>query len=136
MKAAVFVAPGQPLEIRTLPDPEPGPAEMVLAVRASGICGSDLHLSEIADRSGGMTPLPAGTVMGHEFAGEVVAVGRSVAGRFRPGDRVTALPFIGCGTCVACLNGQGHRCPAVVSTGLGKIPGLRPGARRGPGAVE
>ncbi len=123
MKAAVFVAPGQPLEIRTLPDPEPGPAEMVLAVRASGICGSDLHLSEIADRSGGMTPLPAGTVMGHEFAGEVVAVGRSVAGRFRPGDRVTALPFIGCGTCVACLNGQGHRCPAVVSTGLGKIPG-------------
>jgi D-arabinose 1-dehydrogenase-like Zn-dependent alcohol dehydrogenase len=59
MKAAVFVAPGQPLEIRTLPDPEPAPAEMVLAVRASGICGSDLHLNEIADRAGGMTPLPA-----------------------------------------------------------------------------
>ena len=46
---------------------------MVLAVRASGIFGSDLHLIEIADRSGGMTPLPAGTVMGHEFAGIVEA---------------------------------------------------------------
>lgn len=123
MRAAVFVAPGQPLEIRTVPDPDPGASEMVLAVRACGICGSDLHLSEVADTAGGMAPLPAGTVMGHEFAGEVVAVGRGVAGRFRAGDRVTALPFIACGTCAACLNGHGHRCPAAVSTGLGKNPG-------------
>ena len=123
MRAAVFQGPGMPLVVQTVPDPEPGPAELVLAVRACGICGSDLHLSEIADTAGGMTPLPAGTVMGHEFAGEVAAVGRAVAGRFRVGDRVTALPYIGCGTCRACLNGQGHRCPAVVGTGLGRIPG-------------
>jgi len=123
MKAAVFQGPGRPLEIHTVPDPEPGPAELVLAVRACGICGSDLHLSEIADTAGGMTPLPAGTVMGHEFAGQVAAVGRAVAGRFAVGDRVTALPFIGCGTCAACLEGRGHRCPAVVSTGLGRILG-------------
>ena len=123
MKAAVFQGPGRPLEIRTVPDPEPGPSEMVLAVRACGICGSDLHLSEIADTAGGMTPMPAGTVMGHEFAGEVAAVGRAVAGRFRVGDRVTALPFIACGSCAPCLDGRGHRCAAVVSTGLGRIPG-------------
>ena len=123
MRAAVFQGPGKPLVVQTVPDPAPGPAELVLAVRACGICGSDLHLSEIADTAGGMTPLPAGAVMGHEFAGEVAAVGRDVAGRFRVGDRVTALPFIACGTCAACLNGQGHRCPAVMSLGLGRVPG-------------
>ena len=123
MKAAVFQGSGRPLEIRTVPDPEPGPSELVLAVRACGICGSDLHLSEIADTAGGMAPMPAGTVMGHEFAGEVAAVGRAVAERVRVGDRVTALPFIACGSCAACLDGRGHRCAAVVSTGLGRNPG-------------
>ena len=123
MRAAVFQGVGQPLAVATVPDPEPGPSELILAVRAAGICGSDLHLTEIADRSGGMTPLPRGAILGHEFSGEVVAVGANVAGRFRAGDRVTALPYIGCGSCVACLNGQGHRCPAVVSTGLGTLAG-------------
>src|SRR5262245_14585176 len=111
MRAAVFQAVGQPLEIQTVPDPEPGPAELILAVRACGICGSDLHLTEVAAPSGAMTPLPRGAILGHEFSGEVVATGRGVAGRFRSGDRVTALPYIACGSCAACLAGQGHRCP-------------------------
>lgn len=123
MRAAIFQGVGRPLAIETLPDPEPGPAELVLAVRDCGICGSDLHLTEIAETSGGMAPLPVGAVLGHEFAGEVAAVGRAVAGRFRPGDRVTALPYIACGSCAACLAGQGHRCAAVVSAGLGKLAG-------------
>jgi len=101
--------------IRDLADPEPGPNDVIVRVRASGVCGSDLHTSD--------TFVPPGAgVMGHEFAGEVVALGR-LAGRFRVGDRVTALPYIGCGSCVACLNGQGHRCPAVISGGFGKLPG-------------
>ena len=70
-----------------------------------------------------VSPLAVGAIMGHEFAGEVVALGRDAAGRFRVGERVTALPYIACGTCVACLNGQGHRCPAVISGGFGKLPG-------------
>lgn len=123
MRAAVFQGVGQPLAIRDVPDPEPGPTEMILAVRHCGICGSDLHLTEIADRSGGMAPLPVGAILGHEFSGEVVALGRAAGGRFRVGDRVTSLPYLACGSCVACLNGQGHRCPAVVSAGLGKLPG-------------
>ena len=106
-----------------MPDPEPGPGEMILAVRDCGICGSDLHASAVTDGSGGMAPLPAGAVMGHEFAGEVVEVGRAVAGRFRAGDRVTALPYIACGSCLHCLSGQGHRCAAVVGGGFGKLPG-------------
>ena len=123
MRAAVFHGVGRPLSIENLPDPEPGPSELVIAVKGSGICGSDLHLTEIADARGGIAPLPSGAVLGHEFSGEVAAVGKAVAGRFRAGDRVTALPYIACGSCAACLAGQGHRCPGVVSTGLGKLPG-------------
>jgi (R,R)-butanediol dehydrogenase/meso-butanediol dehydrogenase/diacetyl reductase len=123
VRAAVFRGVGRPLAIETVPDPVPQPGELVLAVRAAGICGSDLHLTEIADRSGGMAPLPSGAVLGHEFSGEVVAVGRDAAARFRVGERVTALPYIACGSCLACLEGRGHRCPAVVSAGLGKLPG-------------
>jgi (R,R)-butanediol dehydrogenase / meso-butanediol dehydrogenase / diacetyl reductase len=59
MRAAVFQGVGRPLAIRTVDDPEPGPGELLLAVRDCGICGSDLHLTEVADTSGGMTPLPA-----------------------------------------------------------------------------
>jgi (R,R)-butanediol dehydrogenase/meso-butanediol dehydrogenase/diacetyl reductase len=61
--------------------------------------------------------------MGHESSGEVVATGRNVAGRFRAGDRVTALPYVACGSCLACLGGYGHRCPAVIPGGFGKLPG-------------
>jgi (R,R)-butanediol dehydrogenase/meso-butanediol dehydrogenase/diacetyl reductase len=123
MRAAVFRGAGRPLAVETVPDPTPGPAELVLAVRACGICGSDLHAAEITDGAGGMRPLPPGTIMGHEFAGEVVAVGAGAAGRFRPGDRVTALPYIACGACLACLAGQGHRCPRVIPGGFGRLPG-------------
>ena len=69
MRAACFDASGKPLEIRDVPDPTPGPGEVLLAVRGCGICGSDLHVTEL----GGA--VPNGAVMGHEFAGEIVAVG-------------------------------------------------------------
>ena len=67
--------------------------------------------------------LPAGTVMGHEFCGEVVEVGPDAQARWKPGARVTALPYIGCGTCEACLSGMGHRCAAAQYAGLGNLPG-------------
>ena len=123
MRAAVFQGAGKPLAIQTVPDPAPGPGELVLAVRDCGICGSDLHAAEITDASGRDVAGPAGTIMGHEFSGEVVAVGRDVAGRFGVGDRVTALPYIACGSCVGVPERVGHRCPAVVPGGFGKLPG-------------
>src|SRR5262249_49985837 len=98
MRAAMFQGVGRPLAVERVPDLDPGPAEMIVAVRHCGICGSDLHLTEIADRSGGMAPLPAGAILGHEFAGEIVAVGRETHDRFRIGDRVTALPYLACGS--------------------------------------
>jgi (R,R)-butanediol dehydrogenase/meso-butanediol dehydrogenase/diacetyl reductase len=70
-----------------------------------------------------MKPLPKGAVMGHEFAGEIVALGKQAAGRFRLGERVAVLPYIGCGACQACLAGRGHRCAGAQWAGLGSLPG-------------
>ena len=113
MKAAVFKAPGAPLAIESVADPEPGPDDLILKVHACGICGTDLHWSDNTDTSVGWRRLEAGAVMGHEFAGEVVEVGRAARGAWKLGDRVTAQPFIGCGTCDACRDGRAYRCAAV-----------------------
>ncbi|WP_422022566.1 zinc-binding dehydrogenase [Pyruvatibacter mobilis] len=89
MKAAIFEGAGKPLTIGDIPSPDPGPHELVLKVKACGICGSDLHCTEH-----GPFTLPEGSVMGHEFSGEVVGLGTEVQGRFAEGERVTALPVI------------------------------------------
>ena len=72
MKAAIWNEVGKPHVIGEIPDPSPGPRELVLRVRGCGICGSDLHVSDAGS-------FPAGSVMGHEYAGEVVEVGPDVA---------------------------------------------------------
>jgi 2-desacetyl-2-hydroxyethyl bacteriochlorophyllide A dehydrogenase len=123
MRAAVFQAPGRKLTIATVADPKPGPDDLILQVKACGICGSDLHMSEVCDTAGGMKPLPAGAVMGHEFCGEIAELGSNAKGKWKIGQRVTALPFFGCGVCVACLSGQGHRCASVNYVGMGSITG-------------
>jgi len=117
MQAAVFQGLGRALEIREVPDPKPGASDLVLRVKACGICGSDLHAASLPPG------LPAGSVMGHEFAGEIVELGRDAAAHFRIGERVCALPYIGCGRCAACLTGDGIRCAQIVATGLGAAPG-------------
>ncbi len=99
------------------PDPTPGPGELVLRVAANGICGSDLSTAPL---------LPAGTIMGHEFAGEVVGIGPAdpdVPHAFRVGDAVAAMPVIGCHRCRACLTGDVARCPSARTLGLGVLPG-------------
>jgi (R,R)-butanediol dehydrogenase/meso-butanediol dehydrogenase/diacetyl reductase len=117
MKGAVFHGLGQPLTIEEIPNPKPGPGELVLRVKSCGICGSDLHAASLPPG------LPAGTVMGHEFAGEVVEVGAGGSSTWHAGDRVCALPAIGCGVCRACLDGDVIQCPKIRGTGLGQIPG-------------
>lgn len=123
MKAAVFESAGKPLAIERIADPVPGERDLVLRVRACGICGSDLHLSNLHDGSGGMKPLCRGDVMGHEFCGEVVGAGSAVRGLWPDGMRVTALPGMSCGGCAACLAGFPHRCRHSVPVGLGAAPG-------------
>lgn len=92
------------MAVEQLADPEPGPGEAVIKVGRCGICGSDLTMT-----SGSPMDYPAGTVLGHEYAGEVVAVGSGVT-EVRSGDRVTALPARGCGRCAACVAGYPLGC--------------------------
>src|SRR5207244_2702138 len=112
VRAAVLREAGR-LVVEEVPRPEPEPGELLVRVRDCGICGSDLHAAET---------LPSGTVMGHEFAGEVAALGSGVSG-WRLGEPVVALPYMACGECAACLAGDGIRCAAVRSIGLGDLPG-------------
>jgi len=123
MRAAVFQRAEAALTVETVADPTPDESDLVIAVKRCGICGSDLHLADVHSIDSGMPPLPRGTIMGHEFAGEVIEVGQAARGRWRVGDRVTALPFIGCGACQVCLSGCGHRCAQVRFAGLGDLPG-------------
>jgi (R,R)-butanediol dehydrogenase/meso-butanediol dehydrogenase/diacetyl reductase len=123
MKAAVFDGPGRPLTIDDVADPVPGPGDLVLRVMACGICGSDLHLADVADTSAGVHALPSGAVMGHEFSGEVVAAGSDVRAVWEIGARATALPLTSCGTCAACVSGAGGRCANGALLGLGAAPG-------------
>jgi (R,R)-butanediol dehydrogenase / meso-butanediol dehydrogenase / diacetyl reductase len=123
MKAAVFKAPGEPLAIENVSDPYPGTNELLIAVGACGICGTDLHWTENRDTSGGWRALRHGGVLGHEFAGEVVEVGANAGGQHKVGDMVCALPFIGCGKCQACLSGRIFRCATVDMRASSTLPG-------------
>ena len=82
---AVVVTDDRSLELRDVDEPEPGEGQVRVRVEACGICGSDLHMLPSPS-------LPAGTVMGHEFAGEIDALGPGVEG-FEAGDRVCVYPF-------------------------------------------
>lgn len=103
MKALVYPDWDQ-LEIREVAEPTPRPGEVVVRVAAVGICGSELE--GFATRSPRRTPP---LIMGHEFCGEVAAVGDGVLG-FRLGDRVVVNSVISCGHCESCRDGQSHLC--------------------------
>jgi threonine dehydrogenase-like Zn-dependent dehydrogenase len=109
MKAAVFHAAGRPLTIETLDDPTPSADEVVIRVDRCGICGTDLHMT-----SGHGWDYAAGTVPGHEYAGEIVAIGSGVEG-FRTGELITGLPSAGCGHCAGCAHGIPALCDTPVS---------------------
>lgn len=104
MKAAVFTGLGQPLAVDSLPDPTPGEGEVVVRVARCGICGSDLHMAE--DPAYGACP---GDVFGHEFAGEVVALGKGAQG-LAMGDLVSVIPLKSCGACAHCRKGEVQWC--------------------------
>src|SRR5947208_3083405 len=108
MKALARVAhePGA-LEMCSIPDPDPGPGEVVIAVTAAGLCGSDLEA--YPQRLASTTPLPR--VPGHEFSGRIVALGVGVEG-WSVGDHVVSetAAYV-CGTCALCRSGQYNLCP-------------------------
>ncbi|MEI9990361.1 MAG: alcohol dehydrogenase catalytic domain-containing protein [Rhizomicrobium sp.] len=120
MRAAVFQEIAKPLVVENIADPVPGPHDIILRVRTCGICGSDLHMTE----AGTIMPLPGGAVMGHEFAGEVVEVGKAVTHLWKAGERVAGFPVICCGEHSPCLSlSLSSACPKLIPVGLGHSPG-------------
>jgi len=125
MKAVQLTAWGQPPELRDVPEPVPGPGEVLLQVTGAGLCHSDLHLMH----------WPAGTVdyelpftLGHEVAGTVVEVGKGAAG-VQVGESVLVYGPWGCGRCPQCSRGAEHLCPVraagrAAGCGLGRDGGL------------
>jgi propanol-preferring alcohol dehydrogenase len=91
--------------VRDKADPQPGPGEVLLRVRAAAICGSDLHgyRRPLGER------LPSETVPGHEPCGEVIDLGPGVSG-LHVGDRVLVYHRVGCGHCVECRTGNSNIC--------------------------
>lgn len=102
------------LALVKVPEPQPGPGEVVLRVAACGVCGSDLHAYN--DDPGYEFVRPPLT-LGHEYTGEVVAVGPGVSG-WNVGDRGCGIAIQGCGECPACLRGDTNQCPTRLVQGL------------------
>jgi alcohol dehydrogenase/L-iditol 2-dehydrogenase len=95
------------VEIREIPEPTLSPDEVLLEVKAAGVCGSDIHMWRNHQSWAIKLPL----VLGHEFSGIVAEVGERVEG-FRPGDRVTCeTAAVVCGQCGYCLSGNYNLCP-------------------------
>ena len=110
MKAVVIAGVGE-VEVTTVPDPTPGPREVVVAVAGCGICGTDLHILD-----GEFAPtLPV--VPGHEFAGEVVGAGADVD-EVSVGDLVAVDPSLHCGECYYCRRGRGNLCERWAAIGV------------------
>ena len=105
MKAAVLQAPNV-LRLTEMATPEAAPGELVLRVRAATVCGTDLRILSGRKTKGVRFP----SVIGHEFAGDVIEVG-SLVTDVREGDRVTAEGHIVDGRCLLCRTGNAHVCP-------------------------
>jgi (R,R)-butanediol dehydrogenase / meso-butanediol dehydrogenase / diacetyl reductase len=113
MKAAV-TNEQHGFDVVDLPDPTPGPDELVIRVAACGVCGSDIKAQPYA---------PAGMVMGHELGGEIVATGSQV-GQWRPGTNVAVLPVFSCGECRYCRIGAVSHCGQTRYIGMGPAGGF------------
>ena len=107
MKAVVKYAHGKGnVELRDVPEPSPGPDEVMIEVKAAGICGSDIHIFDEDIK----LPIRPPVIIGHEFSGVIAEVGSSVT-KWKPGDRVTSETSAHvCGECLPCRTGNYNVC--------------------------
>ncbi|MCU0505932.1 MAG: L-threonine 3-dehydrogenase [Chloroflexi bacterium] len=117
MLAIVKPGPGPGLELREVPAPTIGINDVLIRVRRTGICGTDLHI-ESWDPWAARTIRPP-LVVGHEFVGEIAEVGSNVSD-FRPGDIVSGEGHVVCGRCRHCMAGYRHLCAHTVGLGVGR----------------
>lgn len=119
MRAIVLDAPDLPLRAAELPDPEPGAGELLLKVRACGVCRTDLHLRD-GELAAGHSPL----VLGHQIVGEVIGGDVEAGARAAIGARV-GVPWLGwtCGICRYCTSGRENLCARAQFTGCDRDGG-------------
>lgn len=112
MQAMIFQGAGEPLHLREVPLPVPGPEQVLIKIHACGVCRTDLHIMD-GDLKHPKLPL----ILGHQIAGTVVALGEGVT-KFKPGERV-GVPWLGYtdGTCDYCRRGQENLCDNPLFTG-------------------
>jgi alcohol dehydrogenase, propanol-preferring len=112
MRTMVLTVPGSPLVLQALPSPEPGPDQVLIQVRACGVCRTDLHIAE-----GELAEPKLPLILGHEIVGTVVGRGSNVE-RFSLGERV-GVPWLGhtCGVCRYCERGAENLCDRARFTG-------------------
>ena len=115
MRAATYGGP-RSVGLREAPEPEPGPGEVLVRVRACGICGSDLHRYRAGGFGSTATP-------GHEIAGEVARLGPGVTG-WDLGAPVAVEPLVTCRACPVCVRGDYQICPQRLLLGVGRDGGL------------
>lgn len=108
MKAAILTAPNA-MELGEAPDPTPASGDLVLRVKAATICGTDIRILRGRKTAGVRYP----SIIGHEFAGEVVEGDAT----FTPGQRVGVCPAIPCGHCAQCIHGRENLCPNAQAIG-------------------
>lgn len=116
MSAYILEEYNAPLIKRQVPEPEIGDQDVLVRVRANGLCATDLKLI-----AGHIPTIKLPHIMGHEVSGEVVEVGSEVR-HLRPGDQVVVHIYIGCGLCFFCRTGRENLCPQVQRIGF-EIPG-------------
>jgi threonine 3-dehydrogenase len=117
MKALVKAQPEAGLWMERVPVPEPGPNEVLLKVRKSAICGTDVHIWKWDEWSAKTVPVPM--VVGHEFCGEIVDAGAAAA-KYKKGQRVSGEGHVVCGTCRNCRAGRGHLCRNTLGVGVNR----------------
>ncbi len=119
MRAMILEQPGAPLRLAQVPDPEPGPGEVLLDVRCCGLCRTDLHVAD-----GELTAPRLPLIPGHQIVGTVRALGAGVSG-FAVGERV-GVPWLGgsCGQCEFCASRRENLCPDAVYTGYQRDGGF------------
>jgi threonine 3-dehydrogenase len=120
MRALVKARPGRGLWLEDVPEPEVGINDVLIRVRKTGICGTDLHIYDWNSWAEQTIPVPM--VIGHEFVGEVVAFGSNVSD-FKEGDLVSGEGHVVCGRCRNCMAGRRHLCAHSIGLGVN-----RPGA--------
>ena len=120
MKALVKSKPEEGLWMERVPVPEPDANDVLIAVKKTSICGTDVHIYNWDGWAQATIPVPM--VVGHEFCGEIVDIGSAVT-RYRRGQRVSGEGHIVCGACRNCRAGRGHLCRNTLGVGVN-----RPGA--------